>query len=204
METLRKQLDAECGYRMKDETMDRFLGLMTELELKKGEPLIDYGECNTNIYIVKKGIIRNAWFDGFKEVTFAFSLPGTLLMSYYTFVKGNPAFSKLEACCPTVVMKIPQAKFYGLIRESHDFAQWMFSMSLEQLFYYEMKREIVNGDAKERFESLLKNRPEIIDNVSLKIIASYIGITPEYLSKLKREHKIFQKNSSFSGEPNID
>lgn len=186
METLRKQLDAECGYRMKDETMDRFLGLMSEVELKKGKPLIDYGEFNTNIYIVRKGIIRNAYFDGFKEVTFAFSLPGTLLMSYYAFCKGNPAFSKLEACCDTTVMKIPQAKFYDLIRESHDFARWMFSMSLEQLFYHEMKREIVNGDAGERFESLLKNRPEIIENVPSKIIASYIGITPEYYSLLKK------------------
>ena len=186
MEALKKLLDAECDYKMKDETMDRFLDLMTEMPLKRGEPLIDYGGLDNNVYVIRRGIIRAAYFDGFKEITFAFGLPGSLAISYYPFMKGNPSFSKFEACCDSVVMKIPKVKFFDLIRQSHDFAQWMASMSLEQLLFHERKREVVNGDAKERFESLMNNRPEILENVSSKIIASYIGITPQYLSKLKR------------------
>ena len=53
-----------------------------------------------------------------------------------------------------------------------------------------MKWRIIQGPAKERYESILKNRPEIIKNVSLKIIASYLGITPQYLSKLRRNMQI--------------
>lgn len=186
METLRKLLDAECGYRMKDETMDRFLELMTRMELKRSRMLIPYGKVDTNIYIVKKGIIRISYFDGFKETTFGFGLPGTLLLSYYAFGKHDPSFCKLAACCDSVVMKITKAQFVELAADSHDFAQWMMYMSLEQLLYHERKLQVVNGDAKERFEALIKNRPEIIDNVSSRIVASYIGITPQYLSSLKR------------------
>lgn len=194
METDRliKLLDAECDYRMKDETMEKFLALMTEKELKRGEVLIPYGGFDNHVYVVREGIIRAAYFDGFKEITFAFGLPGSLAISYYSFIKGNPSFSKFEACCDSTVMKITKNKFYELARQSHDFAQWMMSMSLEQLLFHERKREVVNGEAKERFESLIDNRPEIIEKVSSKIIASYIGITPEYLSKLKRHfaHKM--------------
>ena len=190
MDKLRKLLDAECDYVMKDETMDRFIGLMTEMPLKRGQPLIDYGAFDNNVYVVNRGIIRAAYYDGFKEITFAFGLPGSLAISYYSFVKGNPSFSKFEACCDSVVMKISKARFFGLIKESHDFAQWMASMSLEQLLFHERKREVVNGDAKERFESLMNNRPEIIENVSAQIIASYIGITPQYLSKLKKDFSL--------------
>ncbi len=89
-------------------------------------------------------------------------------------------------------MKISKAELTRLASESHDFAQWMMFMSLEQLLFHEKKLEVVNGDAKERFLALFKNRPEIIKNVSLKILASYIGVTPEYLSKLRRN---FVKNS---------
>lgn len=187
METLRKLLNAECDYRMKDETMDRFLGSMTELELKKGQPLIDYNKLDNNIYVIKEGIIRTAYWDGFNERTFAFALPGTVLIDYYSFCKSIHAFSKLEACCESVVMKVSKAQFVELAARSHDFAQWMMYMSLEELFFHERKREIVNGDARERFEALLSNRPDIIKNVSSRILASYIGITPVYLCKLKRD-----------------
>ncbi len=192
MELLRKQLNSECGYLMKDETMDMFLGLMTELKLKRSQLLIPYNTVDDNIYIVKRGIIRTAHFDGFNERTFAFALPGTVLISYYSFCSGIPSFSKLEACCDSVVMKVTKAGFLDLAGRSNDFAQWMMFMSLEELMYHEKKREIMNGDASERFEGLIENRPEIIKNVSSKVIASYIGITPIYYSKLKRKfsHKL--------------
>ncbi len=188
METLRNQLNAECAYRMKDETMDMFLGLMTELKLKRHEALIPYGKVDDNVYVVRKGIIRTVYFEGLKEVTFAFALPGTLKISYYSFCKGTPSFSKYVACCDSVVMKVTKAQFIGLMQQSPDFARWVSHMSLEQLFFHEMKREVVNGDARERFEALIENRPEIIENVSARIIASYIGVTPQYLSKLQREY----------------
>ena len=192
METLRKLLNAECGYRMRDETMNMFLGLMTEVRLKRHQVLVPYGHVDDNLYIVKTGIVREVHFDGFKEVTFSFSLPGTLRISFPGFLAGELAFSKYQACCESVVMKITKAQFTDLMKQSHDFAQWMTYMSLGQLLFYEKKRAIVNGDAKERYEALMENRPEIIRDVSSRIIASYIGVTPEYLCSLKRH---FSKKS---------
>lgn len=187
METLKKLLDVECGYRMKGETMNEFLGLMTEIELKRSKVLIRYGDVDNSVYVVKQGIVRNVYFDGFNERTFAFALPGTLLISYYSFCRGEPSFNQYEACCDSVVMKIPKAKFIGLANRSHDFAEWMMFMSLEQLMFFEKKREVLNGDAGERFEALIENRPEIIERVSSRIIASYLGITQSYLSTLKKQ-----------------
>jgi CRP-like cAMP-binding protein len=187
METLKKQLNDECSYRMKDETMERFLGLMTERqELKGGETLIPYGKFDDNVYVLKSGIVRFVYFDGAKETTFGFSSPGTVMISYYPFYRREPSFFQLEACCESVVMKIPKAKFTKLIEESNDFAQWVLWLWAAQSCLNEKKLAVVNGDAKERFESLVKNRPEIIEKVPKKIIASYIGITPEYLSRLKK------------------
>ena len=186
MEELKKQLNAECSYKMKDETMDMFLGSMTEFELKANEILVPYGGFDSNVYILKSGIIRGAYFNGFKEMTFAFGTAGSMLISYYSFNKHDPSFFKLEACCESVFLKMPKPKFVELSRRSHDFAQWVMWMSIEQLWLNEKRLAIVNGDAKERFEAFVKNRPEIIEKVPMKYIASYIGITPQYLSYLKR------------------
>ncbi len=188
MEDLKKHLLGECTYRIADETLDKFVGLMTESrELKTGEALIPYGKFDNNVYVLRSGIIRSVYFDGLKETTHAFAMPGTVVISYYSFYMREPSFSQMEACCDSVVMKITKDKFEELIRQSHDFAQWMMWMSMSQLWFYEKKRTVLNGDAKERFESLVRNRPEIIEKVQAKIIASYIGITPQYLSTLKRQ-----------------
>ena len=188
MDTLRKLLLKECDYRMKEETMDRFLmQTTTSVELRGGKILMPYGDIDTNVYVVKSGIMRYAYFDGEKEITFGFALPGTMMMSFYSYLRDEPSFFQIEACCESVVLKFPRRAVRELLGNSHDFAQWMLAMSTEQLWLYERKLAVVNGDAKERLESLIRNRPEIMEKVSSRIIASYIGITKQYLSKLKRE-----------------
>jgi CRP-like cAMP-binding protein len=187
METLRKQLNAECDYHMADETMDKFLDLMTEVYFKNNEAIVPYGKFDNNIYIVKSGIVRYAYFDGLKEKTFGFALPGTMMISYHSYYHREPSFFQIESCNESVVVKITRTNFDNLMKESNDFAQWMLRLSSAQLWQFEMKLAVVNGTAKERFKALIKNRPEILENVSAKIVASYIGITPQYLSKLKSE-----------------
>lgn len=186
METLRKLLFVECDYRMKNETMDLFLDSLSEVKLKAYEPLTPYGALDSNIYVVKSGIVRVAYFNGFKELTHAFGTAGTMLTSYYAFYHHESSFFKVEACCETVVMKMSKTRFVELTRLSHDFAQWVMWMSIMQLWFYEKKLAVVNGDAKERFESLIRNRPEIMENVPSKYIASYVGVTPQYLCRMKR------------------
>jgi CRP-like cAMP-binding protein len=184
---LRELLHAECTYRMKEETMDEFTGLMTEIELKDKEILVPYGKFDNNIYIVREGILRYVYFDGDKEVTFGFALPGTLMISYYSFYKRESSFFQIEACCHSSVMKVAKADFDELTERSNDFALWMLRLSAAQLWHYEQKLAVLNGEAGERLESLFKNRPEIIENVSSRILASYIGIIPSSLSRLKRQ-----------------
>lgn len=187
MDVLRKLLEQECDYRMSDRTAERFFGLMTEMRLTNNEPLIPYGKLDNNAYIVGSGIIRHAYFDGAIEKTFGFSSPGTLIMSYHSLCMHTPSVFQLESCGESVVMKVARGDLDKLFRESRDFANWMYSMSLFQLYAWEMKATLINGSAEERLEALMKNRPEIMRNVSSRIIASYIGINQPYLSRLKRQ-----------------
>ncbi|MDR2891078.1 MAG: Crp/Fnr family transcriptional regulator [Alistipes sp.] len=187
METLKRLINAEGEYRMRDQTVERFIGLMEEVKLKRNQVLVPYNTVDDNVYMIKKGIIRTVYFDGFKEVTFAFALPGTIKISWYSYYKKLPSFNKYVACCDSVVMKITKAQFTDLVKESHDFAQWVAAVFTDQFFNYEKKRDVMNGDARERFEALIANRPEIMENLSDRIIASYIGVSPQYLCKLKKE-----------------
>ncbi len=188
-EHIKELLSQECNYILNDDVMDRFLDGGVFVPLRAGEVLIHAGQYDPNIYIVTRGVIRHTYMDGDNEHTATFALPPTMFVEYHCYYAGRDSFYQVEACCPSEVLKIPKQHYEKMIRQSHEFAQWALCMADNQFYFYELKNSVVNGDAKDRFESLIKNRPEIIENVPLKIIASYLGITPQYLSKLKNAKK---------------
>ena len=187
---LKKLLYDECiRYKMPDEMLDRFIGAMSEFRLKNRQVLIPYGKMDANVYVLKSGLIRFCYFDGEKEKTYGFSSPGTVIISYHSHFMRAPSFFQLESCGESVVEKISQSEFDEMVAASHEFAQWVLAIHLQQLYFNEFRYAVVNGLAKERYLSLVKNRPEIIARVPLKIIASYLGVTPNYLSRLKKTLK---------------
>lgn len=223
-ERLKKLLALEAKERLRDELFDRLLDGGEEVSLLTYEPMIDAGDLNPNIYIVKEGLIRGTYLDRNNEITAGFALPGTLLISFHSYYDGEPSYYRYEACCPTVVVRIPKVYFDSLARESHEFALWVMSAHQNQLYYTEVRHRLLSGDAKKRLLQLtrrlssvfpatgnadtagdgdshdLKMKKQlhgrhktILSIVPSKIIASYLGITEQHLSKIKKE--ILKENS---------
>lgn len=187
MKFLKDLLDAECTYRLPDDVMWRFIGLMTREEVRKGGTVIDEGRVNPDIYIVADGIFSYNYLNGTDERCHAFALPGAMMWSAYSYYAREPAVYTYQACCDSVVYHCRVRDFDDLIKDSHEFAQWMLCYTQCQLYYFEKKNSLINGDAPERFKSMLRNRPEIFEKVSKKAIASYLGITQQYLSVLLKK-----------------
>ena len=151
MEKLKELLANECSFRPSGKLLDELLAPAESIELKKNEVLIMSGRLDPNVYIVKSGVMRYSYMNGIREVTFAFALPGSVMIAMHSY--------------------------------------WALRYAQGQLFYLEKKDSVINGNAKERFISLIHKRPEIIEKVALKHIASYLGITQPYLSLLKKQLK---------------
>lgn len=188
MDILKKQINEECLYKLPEPLLDRLLASTTEVVVKPRHTLIRYGGFDDSVYILKEGIVRLSWFDGINERTYGFATPGTMMISYHCYYMRQPSFFQFEACRrPVVALRLSKKDLDGMIDSSHEIAKWMLNLSLGQLHINEVKLSVINGAARERFEALIKNRPEIMTEVSMRTIASYLGITPQYLSSLKNE-----------------
>lgn len=221
MDSLKKLLALEAKQQLREEFFDRLLAAGEEVTLSTYQPMIDAGEYDPNIYIVKKGMIRGTYLDKNLEKTAGFALPGSLLISFHCYYGGEPSYYRYEACCLTEVIRIPKSSFDRLLAESHEFALWVLSAHQNQLYYTEFKNLLLSGDAKSRLLQLttrlsgvvsskdtvadqsesisavshdnrVKNElhirwKEIFQLVPSKIIASYLGITQQHLSKIKKE-----------------
>lgn len=222
MDRLKKLLALEAKQQLREEIFDRLLEAGEEISLSTYEPMIDAGEFNPNVFIVKEGLIRGTYLEKNLEKTAGFALPGTLLISFHCYYGGEPSYYRYEACCPAVVVRIPKASFDNLMRESHEFTLWVMSAHQNQLYYNEFKNQLLSGDAKSRLIQLTRRLSGIIPDpgpdsttpqagsqddshdqkvkqelhvrwkeifplVPSKIIASYLGITEQHLSKIKKE-----------------
>lgn len=190
MDKLKALMRKECAFVPSDALLDRFLSLGECRHYDSGTVLTEAGVVDTNVYVIRKGIVRFSDFDGDRERTFAFALPGTIFYNKYSFVKNLESYYHVDLWGDSELIVISRANWQKLVSECHEAALWMLSYVQEELFFQEYKNaHIYNGNAAERFKSLLCLRPELLREVPQKILASYLGITPEYFSRLKKRFK---------------
>lgn len=168
--------------------IDKLLMYSEEIRLKPGGVLIRYGQTDTNIYIVKEGIIQLLYFKGEKEVTFGFAFPGTFMCSPQSVYMNHPSVMQIESCRITSsVLRISKADFFSLMKQSHEFSLWMFDIAMGQFYTSELKMIQINGSAEERYRNLLKFRPDIANVISANRMASYLNVTPSWLCKIRKK-----------------
>lgn len=92
---------------------------------------------------------------------------------------------KDEAFFDTVVTVIPMSEFLNMAETSPVVMRWMVEWFLGQIMTIERKRTILAGDASERDDALVRRRPELIQQMPIRAIASYLGIAETSLSRLR-------------------
>lgn len=214
---LRQLMALEARYRIRPELLDEFLAGGIPVKLGTYDAMIDAGEFDPDIYVVKEGLVRGTYMDQNLEKTAGFALPGTMLISFHCYYGSEPSYYRFEACCPTTVIHIPRDYFDALLHSSHEFALYVMSVNQNQLFYNECKNQMLSGDARSRLLQLTRRLSGLVDGswlrnsntpdnhdqrvktelytrwkaifriVPSKIIASYLGITEQHLSKIKRQ-----------------
>lgn len=187
IDEMKRLLKDEVGFLPAGPGLDHMLRHADWMSVDAKFVIIEMGKTCPDVFIVKDGIIRVWDFDGEKERTFGFGLPGTIFESKHSFVMHGPSYYQVETCCQSTILRIPEKEFWKTVESDHSFAIFMLHNAYGELYSHEFKESTVNnGTAKERFEAMLKYRPVILEKVPQKIIASYLGITSEYFSMLKR------------------
>lgn len=186
MDELKKLLNLECDRTLRSEEWDILLNLAVEIRLKNKQVLIHAGQIDRDVYIVKEGIMRGVYFEGTQERTFAFGMPGTIFTSVLSFYRGMPTYYQVEACCRSVVLKIPRDEYIALTDNNLRFANWALHYAWSEQFLEEIRESTVrNGTAEDRYLHMLNTRSMIVNNVSQRVLASYLNVSPEHLSRVK-------------------
>lgn len=185
MEQLKQMLKLESVRIPPDEIIDEFLSAGEELTLGASQALIEIGDFAPDVYVLKSGFMQKSVNLHGEEMIEGFANPGTIIFCYDSYLMGRTSVMKLSACCECKLLRIKAEKFNSMLESSHEFALWFLSIAHFQLYSYDYKSSIVQGDALTRYNQMVKARPDIMQYVPLKSIASYLGITRQHLSRIR-------------------
>lgn len=172
----------------KDKTIwAKFRGILAEREIASKTVLLDEGEISNHVYFIKKGCLR-LWFNKHgKDITYQFFFEGQAVASIESFLSGKPGIFTLESIEPSTIVSISKNHFQQLGQHFPEFKD-RFQELIYQRFrdYSELFLSMIKDTPKERYEDLITNHPEIIKRVPQHYIASYLGITPVSLSRIRK------------------
>jgi CRP-like cAMP-binding protein len=160
--------------------------IITEREITSRTKLLNEGEIADQVFFIKKGCLR-MWFnkDG-KDVTFQFFFEGQPVASIDSFINGQPSLFSIESIEPSVIHSITKKSFEEIYR-AHPELKEKFNDFIFKRFsnYAQLFLSRIRDTPAERYDELIKNHPEIIKRVPQHYIASYLGITPVSLSRIR-------------------
>jgi CRP-like cAMP-binding protein len=166
-----------------------FLTLLKSKEVSKKTLLLKEGQICKYINFVNSGALRAFHVDKEdKEATIMFALPDWWITDMYCFLHEKPAMVNIEAIENSNILQLSKANLEKLYHQVPKFERF-FRILMQNAYTREQLRIIENLtlSAEQRYEHFLDKYPLFANAVSQKQIASYLGITPEFLSAIRKK-----------------
>lgn len=157
-----------------------------EVNLPKGQLLFKEGKIETDVYLIKKGIVRAYSIHDGNEVTFWFGSEGDTAISMKSYILNQPGYESIELLEDSDLYRIKANDLQQLYSNDIYIANWGRKFAENELIKTEerlISRQFKS--ATERYHDLLNNTPHLLQRVQLGHIASYLGITQVSLSRIR-------------------
>lgn len=154
---------------------------------EKKKIVLKMGAVENYLSFLTTGVIRSYLPKDENDVTFGFSFEGALASGYDSFITQSPSNFQMETLTPTAGWRISYAGLAAVYQETK-VGCTLGRLIAESLIVNSIKREIslLNTTAEERYQNLFIERPKFIKEIPLKYLASYIGVTPQALSRIRK------------------
>lgn len=167
--------------------IDYLFQFYKKIQLKKGETLIRPGEGVSSFYYLNTGCVNYYKVEEGKIKVLEFYTEDVFFTDLYAYVLDKPATAFLQATEDTTVYAINKIDVENSFKRSHQLERFG-RLSMQEAFIksYSRVERLNSRTNEERYLRLLQKRPELFQRVPQYLIASYLGLTPVGLSKIRK------------------
>ncbi|RJP59078.1 MAG: Crp/Fnr family transcriptional regulator [Ignavibacteriales bacterium] len=170
-----------------EELFDTIFNNFEYYKVARKELLLESGKVADKIYFLPEGFVRffHTKKDG-SEVTNDFYFAPGFITSFTSLIEQNPSIVNIQAMVKMDLLYIKYKNLIALYDQEHKIER-LGRLIAEQVYISSEKHlfSFLNDSPQERYEWLIREYPEYIKNIPLHYLASFLGITPESLSRIR-------------------
>ncbi|NIJ44408.1 CRP-like cAMP-binding protein [Wenyingzhuangia heitensis] len=172
-----------------DTEIQNFIKHFEVKQVKKNDFFVKQGATCNKVAYVNNGVFRSFTSSQNGENTSCcFRFPHKLMTAYSAFISNNTSQESIQAICDAEILVIDKNKLEELGKENY---KWLlFSKTIAEEEYLELEQRIFQLQSKsalQKYNQLLLDQPEYIQQIPLHYLASYLGITQRHLSRIRKE-----------------
>lgn len=170
-----------------EEEIQAFSRNMKLLDLKKGSHLLEIGETCNVVAFIAKGVLRYYYVANGEENTVQFFFENGFAADMESFISGSQSKVGIDAIENSTLLVIPKKDILELYKTYHKFEH--LGRLMAEAAYMGLRKktnEFLNMSAEERYLNLIKERPKVMERIPQHYIASYLGIKPQSLSRIRK------------------
>lgn len=157
------------------------------IETRKNEVIKKYGDREKYFYFILKGSGGIMLYQSNNYLSIDLCYDGDFFGDYFSFITNQP--TDLEVICfePSTLFRIDKPNFKALSKT--EYGKIICQTASESLYIHKQTQqlELLSKTAEQRYAEMLKKQPNIIQRTPNKYIASYLGITPESFSRIRKK-----------------
>lgn len=169
-----------------DDQFDYFFSHFTPLSFKKGQAIISEGDKVEHEYFVLDGCLKSFYInDEVKMFILQFAMPTWWTSDYNSLYSGSLATINVDCVINADVLRLSNSDREKICSEIHEVERF-FRWRTNKGYVASQKRllSLMNSDAKHRYEELMQQYPELYNIVPKHLLAAYLGVSRETLSRL--------------------
>ena len=183
-----KLFDSNIYSLVSNEAYGAIFRKITIIKIQESVPILSPGEHQQYLYFIKKGVVRSYYKALENEWTNWFAAEENPVFSTESFLNNNPSTEYIETCTPVILYQISKQDYYQLLKNFPELNQLALNLLQNYLLTSEKRMYGLHMlTAYQRYEQFIQTHRHIANRVQMQHIASYLGITPTHLSRVRKE-----------------
>jgi CRP-like cAMP-binding protein len=192
MNIIEKALQGNKFFTKKDLFLvEKLAAFLFSKKYNKKELLLREGEVNDRMFYVQKGLLRVYFInDDGKEINTWFVKEGEFVYACHSFHYQIPSEEYIEAMEDSVIMSIKKETWLMLLRNNHKLALFTVHELMANIAEFATQASVLRlMTGEKKYEYLKTHKSDILERISQKHLASYLGVDTTYLSKIVNNYK---------------
>lgn len=177
--------------------VEQLASILIPMKFQKGDTILPEGKICNALFFVDKGMVRQYYYKNKRDVTEHFSFEGRIVFCIESYLKQEPSRLIVEALENTKLYAIPYTDLNNLMVRNQEM-DLLYRKILEHVAISSQEHADSQRfeNASERYERLLREKPEIVLRAPMVHIASFLQMTPETLSRVRNGNTASQQKAA--------